>query len=54
MQLFVDRVRIIDFDSLRIEFVNEDFQSLIVENEQILCLIRRRNSFCLAIYNFFA
>jgi hypothetical protein len=54
MQFFIDHVQIIDFDSLRIEFVNENFQSFIVENEQILCLIRRRNSFCLAIYHFFA
>jgi hypothetical protein len=54
MQFLVDRVRILDFDSLRIEFVNRDFQDFIVENEQILCLIRRKNSSCLAINHFFA
>jgi hypothetical protein len=40
----VNRIRILDFDSLFIELFNRVFYNLVIEKKQILYLIRQRNS----------
>jgi hypothetical protein len=50
----VNRIQILDFDSLLVELFNEGSHNLVVEDKQIFCLIRQRNSTCFVINHFFA